>query len=300
MGRLPLPRVTSAPAARPGIYAPSRDEHLPVELWAPEGPRKILTERYFAGLDALGISGIAVMVDTAKKGWDPYWTPRQLEKLAKFASTGRRLEIILTTWPDPVKRYLERMVAGIGPMIEACGADAWEVDTEFNWKASRVRGFGGPEGLDHAGDALVDFLHQARSEYGVRLELTTFTAHTENGRAADVAPHVDLVMVQAYSIRTRPGGQKVGWGHSYGPGHMQRLTLDRTMLVPGVADGKVRVGVGLAAWDQKWPGATVAAAMRTACAACRDYDVERVRYWSSPWVVNKRNAAASVIRDLKP
>jgi hypothetical protein len=297
MGRLPLPRVTSAPAEKPGVYVPSRRRRLPVELWAPEGPRKILSERYFAGLDALGVTGLAVMVDTAKRGWDPYWKPGQLEKLAKLASTGRDVEVILTTWSDPAREYLAKMVEGIRPMIEACGAVAWEVDVEFNWKPSRVQGL---KNLDLAGDALVDFLHQVRDEYGVRLELTTFTAHTENGRAADVAPHVDLLMVQAYSIRTRPGGQKIPWNHSYGPGHMQRLTLDRTLLVPGVASGKVRVGVGLAAWDQKWPGATVGAAMRTASTALRDYDVERVRYWSAPWVVSKKNAAAAFLRELKP
>ncbi len=297
MGRLRFPRVTSAPAEKPGMY-PRRPPRLPVELWAPEGPR-ILTERYFAGLDALGISGLAVMVDTAKRGWDPYWTPKQLEKLARFASTGRKIEVALTTWPDPVQEYLEQMASGIEPMIEACGASAWENDVEFNWKASRVRGFGGPGALDRAGDALVDAMHQVRSKYGVRLELTTFTAHTENGRAADVAPHVDLLMVQAYSIRTRPGGRKIPWAHSYGPGRMQKLTLDRTLLVPGVASGKVRVGVGLAAWDQKWPGETVDEAMRTACAAARDYDVGRVRYWSSPWVVGRRNAAAAFIRSMK-
>lgn len=274
-----------------------------LELWIDDAPSTVLKPSYFDALQATGFSTIAVMVDTAKGGWDPIWSAKNLEALRRLAD-ARKIGIVLTTWPDPVRQYLDDMSKGMDALLQASGAVGWEVDTEFNWKPEKVRGFKAQPkrtALDLAGDYLVDVMTEAKSTHGVRRELTTFTSHTENGRAADVAPQMDLLLVQAYSIRKRPGGQIIEWGHTYAPGNMQKFTLDRTMLVPGVKEGKVEVGIGQAAWDQTWPGHTPTEAMNIAFKTAVTYGVRRTRFWSSKWVVGrwKQAYAANFVKSLR-
>jgi len=127
---------------------------------------------------------------------------------------------------------------------------------------------------------------------GIRMELTTFAEHVENGRMADVAPHMDRLKVQAYSIRSRKNADGteflVPWDHTYGPGNMQKFTLDRTMMVPRFRDRGMlpEIGYGMALWSQQWPGHTPAEAMTKALEMALRYDITCICGWSSKHVFN--------------
>jgi len=113
-----------------------------------------------------------------------------------------------------------------------------------------------------------------------------------------VAPHMDRLCVQAYSVRNRTKKNlatgkydvpwAVPWTHTYGPGRMQVHTLDRTSLVPG----DPKIVAGLAAYDQKWPTHLAHTALSMAYDAAISHEhveVVAVRYWSSKWVLGVRN-----------
>lgn len=76
------------------------------------------------------------------------------------------------------------------------------------------------------------------------------------------------------------------WVGIYGPGGMQRLTLDRALAVPGVGNpnGPI-VSCGLAAYDQVWPGKPGEEAMHAAYKAACTFTPFEIRFWSSKWVL---------------
>lgn len=253
-------------------------------LWLDDPPKVVLREVYFDQLVALGVRVVAVMIDTSRRGWDPKWSVGQLNELRQLA-LSRDIEVVLTCWPEPDPEDIDAMVKDLPRLLVAAGASALEIDTERNWRHDRVRNVRrqvGRSSLDLAGDHLVAGLSRVRAQLDVRLELTTFTSHTENGRSADVAPHMDRLVPQAYSVRER-NGKLIPWSHSYGPGGMQRFTIDRTLLIEGP-----KLSVGLAAYDQAWPGHTAHEAMEIAWLAALAYDPMEIRFWSSKWVLGVR------------
>ncbi len=58
------------------------------------------------------------------------------------------------------------------------------------------------------------------------LELTTFTYHAENSKNAKLAPQMDRLLPQAYSVRHR-NNETIDWGDSLGPGRHQTLAISR-------------------------------------------------------------------------
>lgn len=272
-------------------------------LWVDDAAPRVLAPRYFDDLLSVGANVAAVMIDTSAPGWDPTWDVVELERLQRLARP-RQIEVVLTTWPEPNKRSIDAMAHGMPALLAAAGAAAWEIDTEFNWKPARVRGFRAEaqrSALDFAGDYLVESMLSAAAPLDVRLELTTFTSHTENGRAADVAPMMHRIVPQAYSVRHREG-KTIDWNHIYGPGQMQKLTLDRALLVRGLNQMGPKLACGLAAYDQNWPGHTPEEAMRAAYDAALRYDPAEIRYWSSKWIIGAQSAstpyAARFLRSL--
>lgn len=272
----------------------------PFGVWIDDSPKTVLTPRYFDRLVELNMQTIAIMIDSAERGFDPTWTMQQLETARRLAEP-RNIRIAITTWPEPVKRTIDKMVRLLPDILDISGAEELEGDHEFNWRPARVDGFKnalGRSALDLAGDYFVEMmrsvisgvlvrLRSRREVRSIELALTTFTAHTENGRSADVAPHCDILYAQAYSVRNRVGVGPIDWDHSYGPGRMQRLTLDRTLLVPGTPK-KPRVAVGLAAWDQRWPRHTVHEAILCAVQASLFYRPAEIRWWSSKWILGSQ------------
>lgn len=266
---------------------------ISLELWIDEGKRVVLNDGYFRELRDLHIDGIAVMIDTSDREWKSSYSQKDIERLLRLADLYS-IEVILTVWPYPSRVWMADAFAELGMFCRVGSIAAIEGDLEFNWTSRHVQGFrsdivnGIRRGsLDLAGDVYVEMINELHEKYGVRREMTTFTSHTENGRAADVAPHMDCLLVQAYAVRTRPDGRggtiTIPWVHSYGPGHMQKMTFDRTMFVPGVREKRIEIGYGHAIWNQEWPDHTPEEAMNTSfmSAISDPIKLTRVRCWSS-------------------
>lgn len=264
-------------------------------LWLDDPTSLVAKPEYWDRLKDHGFSTAAIMLESVGDGWNPSYSTDSLAKIANLARP-RDIEIVLTIWPEPNPKYLQSVEAGIPNFLKAAGAAALESDVESNWTRKLVNGF---PNLDKAGDALVAMYDRLRSSLDVRVELTTFTEHPENSKSADVAPHVDRLYVQAYSVRNRTEGV-IDWDGRYGPGGMQRLTLDRANQVPKT-NGKPLVCCGLAAYDQEWPGKKGEDAMRVAYDAALHYNPLEIRFWSSKWVLGiKANGYASrFIKSLK-
>ena len=266
-------------------------------LWIDDPPRTVLNAGYFRALKDCHIGTIAIMIDRCDKQWKTTWTEKQIEEVLRLADDDA-VEVVITTWPYPIKQQLDEMYKGVERLMHVGPISAWEVDLEFNWKSTHVDGFYRSKkrgSLDIAGDYLVDRALDVCRAHDSRFEVTSFTQHTENGPKADVAPHCDRLLVQAYSVRKRPGmKQKVPFGHTYGPGTMQKFTLDRTLTIPGIEDGKPEIGCGLAAWSQRWPGVKPDRCMELAVKTALAYSVVDLRWWSSKHVIGiKKNPYAA-------
>jgi hypothetical protein len=110
-------------------------------------------------------------------------------------------------------------MAWILPLI---GSTTFEVDTEGNWNKKFLNGF---RTMEEASEYLAMKMRELVGPDG-NLELTTFTYHTENSSSAKLAPLMDLLLPQAYSVRHRSNGT-VEWTDSLGPGRHQVLAVNR-------------------------------------------------------------------------
>lgn len=259
-------------------------------VWIDDAPQDVVTKEFWDTLVEHGFKTAALMLEGLGDGFDPKYSVSTLEKV-KTLALERDVEVVLTTWPEPNARYMSEFKAKIGNMLAVSGAAGLEFDLEGNWMTKAVSGF---PSLDRAGDALVELVLETSRLYDVRSECTTYPFHTENSRTADVAPHMDRLLPQAYSVRNRTNGA-IEWNSPYGPGGMQTTTLDRAKQVRGVgtAAGPL-ISCGLAAYDQVWPGHTGEDAMRVAYDAALKYTPMEMRFWSSKWIFGfKRSAYAS-------
>ena len=259
-------------------------------IWVDDPVKDIQTAKFWDNVKAHGLTTAALMLESSSDGFDSKYDERTLE-LVKGRALIRDIEIVLTVWPEPNRKYLQEFESKIGRLLSASGAAGLEFDCEGNWLKSKVSGF---SSLDEAGDELVAVFSRVSNKHEVRTELTTYPYHAENSRAADVAPHCNRILPQAYSVRGRSEGE-VPWDDRLGPGNMQRLTLDRALQVPGVGDyGGPLVSCALAAYDQEWPGHTGEEAMSVAYDAAMKYNPMEIRFWSSKWVFGvKANGYAS-------
>ena len=264
-------------------------------VWVDDHPKRVCKPQYWEWIAGLGIDEASVMIDTARRGWDTFWTLDECEKAGAFArAAGVRIGLIV--WPDPVRSVISAMETDLIRRIEAMEAEELEDDLEWNWRTSRVTRSSlpvvpGKTPLDVAGDLLVESRMRIKEKTGVKWAVSTFTAHTENGRSADVAPHADRLCVQAYSVRERKRHDGSPWligvNHALGPKRMADTTLSRTALVPGVLEGKIEIVCGLAAYDQRgFPGLEPDEAMEQALESALSWRdgtvrVNGVRYWST-------------------
>jgi len=265
-----------------------------IGLWIDDPPSHVRKASYWKEVKRHGIQVAAIMLESAGPGLDSKYTVEDLKKIREYAVEKHDIELVLTLWPQPTKQYLDELEEKLPGYVVASGCSAVEVDLEGNWRKSKdVKGFAN---LDKAGDRLVEILKAVRDKYDVRIEVTTFPGHPENTKRADVAPHADRLLPQAYSVRNRDVGL-IEWDGKYGPGSMQRWTLDLARTVPG----EQKLSCGLAAYDQVWPGKTGQEAMQVAYDAAVAYGVEEVRYWSSKWVlgVRKNGYASKFLLSLK-
>jgi len=227
----------------------------------------------------IGVTVAAVMVETSRLKWDPYFDADEVEAMGQLA-IERDMELVLTTWPAPQVKVIDAMLDDMRGFLMS-GAVAWEVDVEGQWKAKHVRGFDSLAAAEHY---LYLQMRKMALPSDVRLELTTHTGHRECGPRARLTPRVDRFLPQLYSCRHRPGGKLVAWNDGrLGPGRLQRHYGAR---LP--EHGKLCVG--LPAWDQQWPGHEVEEAMQLALDAAIELDPVEIRYWSSKHLWRRRNA----------
>jgi len=256
-------------------------------LWVDCSPARVCADGYLARVRDLSVQVVALMVQNTEGEWT--WTPKQVER-ATLVALSLDLEVVLTTWPRP-HDVLHDWAREAADRLEH-GAVALEVDLEGQWRGSASA---------RSSLALVECLGELAEEHDVRIEVTTFPAHPEAGSAARVSPHVDRLNIQLYSVRHRPGGRLVDPSSRLGPGRYQREALVELARVPWLAaEGSPRLGVGLAAFGQDWPGIEPGEAYARARAAVGEAGgaVVEERVWSSKWVVGAKAStwAAAAIR----
>lgn len=222
-------------------------KNVSLGLWGDLPKAMILTPEFFAWFaEELRFDLLSIMIDDADPKVEFSWNEKDVEKALKLADPYA-IEIGLTTWPYPVPELLRQMkvkmdaLLGVGPVAE------WETDQEFNFQEDDVRGY---PNLVVASNALVEIKVELCVKHGCRNVVTTFTYHVENSSRSLTIPRADRAAIQAYATDERDG-KRVTWNHRLGPGNMQKLTLDRTMQIPGVKEGKVELEVGHAAWNQE-------------------------------------------------
>ncbi len=172
-------------------------------------------------------------------------------------------KIIAVTWPRPNKTQMDLMikdVSGIDPdtrevivdsegrpvptVLSALGTNMWEVDCEKNWNLPRWRQDPNHPRLskEEAGRYLTTNMRDAVNRIGVvngnapEIEMTTVPGHQENSSNAKVAPFVDQLNIQAYSMPRRPNrptGERVPWNGRLGPGGIQNLAVRNAIGIPG-------------------------------------------------------------------
>jgi hypothetical protein len=262
-----------------------------LELWEDQVPKKVLSDKYFDRLQQAHISKLAIMVD--QSDYDPtlFWTLSQLSAALELANE-RGIKIGLTTWAYPDKKQIDQLTKNVRQTFQNARFDSWENDLEMQWggkfthctfKPLIENGKVKRTGLDLAGDYLVQKMYEVCTPFVADTEITTFGQHIECGRNADVTPWVNRVLIQAYSTRKRPEGTTIDWGHSYGPGNMQKFCFDRALLTPNVGK-KVKLGAGLAIYGQEWPGHTPEEAMAAAFNTSLQYPIDCIRLWSAKWL----------------
>lgn len=253
-------------------------------VWVDDRARVVLSEQYLDNLVSLGLTTLAIMVHRSTAGsevtWRPRWTADQLAQLRTLAEP-RQLSLVITTWPLPRRDLLEAFRRELPPLLAASGAVGLEVDTEGNWLSPRLDGFAD---MDEAGRALVDTLREIAAPTGARLELTTYPFHPENGENAKVAPHMDLVFPQAYSVANRQD-KKITWEEREGPGQLQRFSAARARSITRLEEGKPGIALGLPAYDQNFDGHSAIEALTLALNTACNIGVPEVRYWSSKWII---------------
>lgn len=254
-------------------------------IWVDDPPSMVQTPAFWDHFPEHGLTTAGIMLESIGNGFNPMYTVADLQKIRGLAFT-RNVEIVLTIWPEPNKKYLDDLEAHVSDYIVASGCSALEFDTEGNWIPGKVSGFAT---LHLASDYLAGIMDRLSKKHDIRIELTTFTEHTENSAKADLATHVHRLLPQAYSVADRTNGA-VPWGTRYAPGNMQKLTLDRAKQVQGTH----KLCCGLAAYDQQFAGHTAQEAMKLAWDTAVSYGVEEIRFWSSKWVFGiKKNGYSS-------
>lgn len=215
-------------------------------LWVDLPKRMVLTEDFFNWFAIeLGFDSMSIMIDGPNRAVNFSWGPKDVERALRLAEPCA-IEVGLTTWPYPDSNQLAAMKTAMDELLSVGPVAEWETDEEFNWRKAHVAGF---VDLNEAGVALGKMKQELCTKYECRNSMTTFTFHLENGPRATTAPDMDRVIIQAYAIDERDG-KPIGFDHRFGPGNMQKITLDRTMTIKGIADGSPELGVGHAAWAQ--------------------------------------------------
>lgn len=287
---------------------------ISVELYVDEPKFVVLTNDWFDRLEEDDIDAISIMIDQSDSIWKSAYNENDIERLLLLADK-RAVEVIVSYWPFPNINWMNSAFADLDRLCAVGPINAVEADVEFNINAKYVRGYESCERRDEHGKRIVSALEmwaedyirrvdELQNKYDVRKEIDTFTSHTENGRCAIITPHMDRIYVQAYSVSYRPDGHgghnDIPYEHIYGPGNMQKMSLDRTMLIPAVRDGSVQVGYAHAIFGQNFVNHDPYDTMMCAAKAALNHETNPV--WIRSWSSKHRNYnsyARRFLRDIR-
>lgn len=265
--------VTLAAGTAYGV-ARSRRRRVSV-WWDVKGPPTIrYLDRHLKNLATLGVDGLVIMLSDLDGSWS--WSTDELRAFTD-ALHARRIPFGVDVWVKPTTAFV-KMLPGLFESVANVGAQFIEFDTERpggwdrtkdedpDWSSSKVVGF---SSLEAAAENIAVTMVNSPVPWG-----TT----THPGMLATTArllgQHGDFVVPQAYSrVKTdEPQGAR--------PGSYQERIYEQTHRTYG----NMPIVMGLAAYDQEFPGWSPSQAMVTAADASFDLGVREVRFWSWKWI----------------
>jgi len=259
----------------------------PLGVWGDCHPSRIAQPCWWDDLAELGATTAALFLDSSKAAWDLRWTEQQAREACRLA-IERDLEAILTAWPLPQKAQIDAMIADLRRLLPL-GAVALEVELEHLWLLEHLdrANF---SSMRVAGEYLLERLFLLCEPLDIRVEVTTHLGHPESGQHALITPRVHRANMQLYSTRHDWLKRLVRWASRLAPGRRQVDGVRRFAGVEGLGDGVPLLGLGLAGYDQHWPGHSITEALDLALesalteAAALRLAVSLVMIWSSKWL----------------
>ena len=272
---------------------------LKTGIWIDDAASRVLTDEYMDSLKALDISEAALMINKSNtRARDPDWSlrwPREKFVQAAHLLEDRGIDVVLTVWPKPKKTQIDRLCEDLKDLVTATKAIGVDFDAEGNWKKKYLSGF---KNMNQAAEYLCKKVRAMATD--IRLGMNTYPSHGELGNAPALSLLVDVITPQAYSLfkNNAPAYQ---WNNRLGPGNMQEFALSKARNVAAKNTLHPEVCCGLAAWRQElFPGHTPEEAMQRALDRALSSDIERLRFWSSKWIVGVRenDYAAKFIKKI--
>ena len=225
-------------------------------------------ERYCQRIKECGITGVRLMTESQSSGG--YSLSKFGEDPASLLRTcllikEQGLTVGLTTWPEPTKREIDRLIDGderLPGLPQLCvdtDARLLEFDAEGgNWDHEYVRGF---KDLDEASTYLHSRLHAKRAELGGDFRIGVSTHHGRTTKSYTIlsgsrevagvpTPWVDECAIQVYSKYAADEPDR-WWGAKYGPGSFQEAGLKK---IRGLQINELpEAGLGVPSWNQEYP-----------------------------------------------
>jgi len=223
-------------------------------IWLDGPARSMSTPEYARSLNQLGFTTAIVhtFIPPSRRDRRPLQHNYSNDNLRSIADNFRRNgfnKIVLSNWPKPTKDYIDAIAEVTPGMLAALGTNYWEADLEHQWKARFARGFDGANSEENyvlASQYLVRKMREITSAVPTtggrrsqpRIILTTVPGHRENKENAAVAPHVDQLNIQAYSVSSRGKRERgnryiVPFDRVHGPGSMQVLAVRNARQISG-------------------------------------------------------------------
>lgn len=195
------------------------------------------------------------------------------EGCRRFSDVLRPLGIglTLTTWAQPTRAYLDGLGEELPELADQVGSDI-ELDLEGQWTEAAARRAGWT--LEQAENYLLGCLRPLPT--GRRLCITPAYVRPQ----LQFAKRCDEVAMQCYS-RCGANDPARAWDAWSGPGQYQQRGA--RMLRKELP--QAHHVLGLAAWDQEYPGHDAAESMARAWDTCEQASISEVRYWSWTWIV---------------
>ena len=197
-----------------------------VGAWVDDPVRNAKSEGFADRLQRMHITRAAIMINksnttSSDMPWHLRWDKDDLEDIARVYA-ARGIDMVATCWPRPSKRQIDAMCDDMAWILPALRSKVFEVDTEGNWAKRFLEGF---SSMKKASKYLAARMRELVGDDG-EIELTTYTYHPENSSKAVLAPLMDRLLPQAYSVRHR-SNETVEWDDSLGPGRHQTLAISR-------------------------------------------------------------------------